>query len=274
MTFERTSDPICGWKPQPHCGRGRPRSQDERTPQDDLVRRLQLRREDLLLGVMRIPFLLLVSALVVGAATPERGRVIGIVQPEIRLASGGVFKNAKVLGASLEKGTATLSDSTQIRVVPLQQLPAPLREQVVAEVSRGEPLRYNIYREEVRPPPPPPDKAVSPAPPLVARVTPTITDRLIARAAAETPDELKLHLLKSFGRVSSVTTKIRKVEQVSGWQKIRASGDAAFSVWDNSRRDYLWRTEKFEVEFAIVDGTALKLDTITFGGISRSAEID
>lgn len=217
-----------------------------------------------------LPLLLASLAAAEPPGAPPRERIIGTVQPEIRLASGAVFKNAKVLDVSLEKGTATLSDSTRIRTVPLPQLPTELREQVVAEATLGVP-RYNIYRQEVRPPPPP-DKVITP--PATAPATPTTIDNLIAQATAATPDELKLFLLRQHERVSSVMTKIRKVEQVPGWQKIRASGDASFAVWDNSRRDYTWRTEKFEVEFAIVDGTALKLDRVMFGGISRQAEID
>jgi hypothetical protein len=204
------------------------------------------------------------------APTP-RERVMGKVQPQIRLNNGTVFKNTKVLGASVERGTATLSDSQRIRTVPITELPSPLREQVLEEAGHADRLRYNTYREEVRPTPPP-DRVITP--PARKPVTPTMTDRLIAQATAETPDELKLHLMRTNQQVSSLTTKLRKVEQVPGWQKIRATGDAAFSVWDNSRRDYLWRTEKFEVEFAIVDGTSLKLDRITVGGISRQAPID
>jgi hypothetical protein len=218
-------------------------------------------------------FLALLTSLAAEPAAPAPERIIGTIQPEIRLANGTVFKNAKILHLSLEKGTATLSDSTRIRTVPLPQLPTELREQAVAEVTRGNVPRYNIYRQEVRPPPPP-DKVIPPAPPTAPPVTRTVTDQLIAQATAETPDELKLHLLQAFERVSSVMTKIRKVEQVPGWQKIRATGVASFSIWDNSRRDYVWRTEKFEVEFAIVNGTELKLDTVTFAGISRQAEID
>jgi hypothetical protein len=201
-----------------------------------------------------------------------RERVLGAVQPEIRLNNGTVFKNTKVLGVSVERGTATLSDSQRIRTVPLTELPSPLREHVLEEAARSaDRPRYNTYREEVRATPPP-DKVITP--PAREPITPTITDRLITQATAETPDELKLHLMRTNQQVSSLTTKIRKVEQVPGWQKIRATGDAAFAVWDNSRRDYVWRTEKFEVEFAIVNGTSLKLERVTFGGISRQAPID
>lgn len=206
------------------------------------------------------------------AAAPASEHAIGTVQPEIRLADGRVFRNAKVLDASTEKGTATLSDSRRIRTVPLHQLPDSLRERVVAELARGEGPRYNTYRPYVRPPPPPPDQVIAPSPAPVDPANATITDQLIAQATRETPDELRLHLLATTQRVSSLTTKIRKVEQVPGWQKIRASGDASVAVWDASRRDYLWRTEKFEVEFDILNGTTLRADRVTFGGISRAIE--
>ena len=205
-------------------------------------------------------------------AAPER--IIGVVQPEIRLSDGRVFKNARVLDVTPLKESATISDGTRVRVVPLNSLPAPLREQLLAEKSRADGPRYNVYRD-VRPPPPPPDQVITPAPPVTPVATPTITDQLIAQAVTEAPEELKLYLVKSGERVSSLTTKIRKTEQVPGWQKIRVSGDASFSTWDNLRRDYVWRTDKFEVEFAIVSGgTALKLDTVSFAGISRQADID
>jgi hypothetical protein len=219
-----------------------------------------------------LPFLF--AAGVAFAASPARETVLGVRQAEIRLENGTLFKDAKVLDASLEKGTATITDRTQLRTVPLQQLPAPLRDQVITEVSRPDRPRYNIYRVDPVRPPPPPDQAIPPAAPMVPPVTPTIIDQLIARATAETPDELKLHLLRGNLQLSSLTTKIRKVEQVPGWQKIRATGDAAFSTWDNSRRDYRWRTEKFEVEFDIIDGTALQISSVTFGGITRRADVD
>lgn len=210
------------------------------------------------------------------APTPPSApdRVIGAVQREIRLAGGRVFKDARILGVDLPKETATISDGQQVRIVALSQLPEPLREQVVAEAARRDAPRYNLYRE-TRPPPPPPDRVIvpSPAPAVAIGSPPTIIDRLIAQATREAADELKLHLLKSGERVSSLTTKIRKAEQVPGWPKIRISGDAAFSQWDEGIRDYRWRSEKFEVEFGIVDGgTAIKLDRVSFGGISRAAD--
>ena len=207
------------------------------------------------------------------AATPPGERVIGAVQPEIRLGDGRVFKNAKVLDVSTAKSVATISDGNQIRIVPLSQLPATLRGQVVAEATRGDAPRYNVYRQEVRPPSPV-ETVTTPAPPINPVVTPTIIDRLIAQATAEAPEELKFHLRKSQPQLASITTKIRKAEQVPGWQKIRVSGEASVATWDNYRRDYTWRTEKFEVEFAIVSGVSLKLDNVSFAGISRAADIE
>lgn len=225
----------------------------------------------------RILLALAFSAAAVFAANespaPVRERIIGTVLPEIRLANGTVLQNTKVLDVSTAKGSATLSDGKQIRTVPLTSLPAPLREQVVAEVTRGDAPRYNIYRQEVRPPAPV-EKVSTPAPPITPPGTATVTDRLIEQATAETPEELKFFLRKTNPQVASVTTKVRKAEQVPGWQKIRISGDASVSTWDNYRRDYVWRTEKFEVEFAILSGVALKLDNVSFAGISRAADVD
>ena len=206
-------------------------------------------------------------------ASPAAPRIIGAVQPEIRLTNGTVLKNTKVLDVSTAKGSATLSDGKQIRTVPLTSLPAPLREQIVAEATRDDAPRYNIYRQEVRPAPPV-EKVITPAPPITPPGTATVTDRLIEQATAETPEELKFFLRKTNPQISSVTTKVRKAEQVPGWQKIRISGDASVATWDNFRRDYVWRTEKFEVEFAILSGVSLKLDNVSFAGISRAAEVD
>ncbi|HUR57118.1 MAG TPA: hypothetical protein VM029_05385 [Opitutaceae bacterium] len=206
-------------------------------------------------------------------ATAARERVIGAVQPEIRLADGKVFKNAKVLDVSTAKSVATISDGNQIRIVALSQLPATLREQVVAEATRGDAPRYNVYRQEVRPPSPV-ETVSTPAPPLTPVGTPTSIDRLIAQATAEAPEELKFYLRKSQPQLASITTQIRKAEQVPGWQKIRVSGDASVATWDNYRRDYVWRTEKFEVEFAILSGVSLKVDNFSFAGISRAADVD
>jgi hypothetical protein len=220
-----------------------------------------------------LALLLLVASLAV-AATASTERIIGAVQPEIRLTDGTVFKDAKVLGVSLDRNTATLSDGRQIRIVTLDRLPEPLRTRVIDEARRNDAPRYNIYRDEVRPPPPA-DRVIVPSqPPAASAPTRTVTDDLVTQAVAEAADELRLHLLKRGERVSSLTTRVRQAGQVPGWPKIRVSGDAAYAIWDHSRRDYVWRTDKFEVDYAIVDGVSLKLDTVTFAGVSQQAEID
>jgi hypothetical protein len=208
-------------------------------------------------------------------AAPER--VIGAVQTEIQLSDGTVFKNARVLDASRERNSVTISDGRQLRTLSLNALPAPLRDRVLGELARGQGPRHNIYRE-VRPTPPV-DKVVlptTPAPnPYAPAMPPSLTDQLIAKATAEAADELKLYLIKNHERgLASLTTKVRQAEQVPGWQKIRVSGEAAYSTWDNFRRDYVWRTENFEVDYEIVGGASLKADRVTFAGVSRMVGID
>lgn len=208
-------------------------------------------------------------------AAPERA--IGGTHAEIRLSDGTVFKNARVLDASRERRSVTISDGRQVRTFAQELLPAALREQVAAELAQGYTPRYNVYREAR--PAPPADKVIPPPAPAENPHSPahpaTMTDRLVERATAEAADELKLYLLKSHDRsLASLTTKVRQAAPVPGWPKIRVSGEASYSVWDNFRRDYVWRTEKFEVDFAIVAGTSLKPDRVSFGGISRPVEID
>ena len=206
-----------------------------------------------------------------GAWLPLQAGIIGSVQPEIRLADGTVFTQVKVLDYSTAKGTATLADAKRIRTVPLKDLPAPLRAQLLAGHDRsGE--RHRIYRPETSRPAPPPDQAILPPPPVTAVGTTTMLDQLLQQAITETPDELKFYLIKGFDRVASVTCKVRKAEQVPGWQKIRVSGEAAYSSWDGSRRDYVWRADDFEVVFEIIDGKSLQADTVSFGGISRAVD--
>lgn len=226
--------------------------------------------------------LLLFALTVIGvspsvSAAPER--VIGAVQPEIRLSDGTVFRNARVLRASAEKSSATISDGTTLRVVSLSALPEGLRTQVVDELGRTRAPRYGYNVSHETRPAPPPDKVILPPAsvdtPYAPAAPATAIDQLIAQASTRAADELKLYLLKSHERsVSSLTTTVRKAEQVPGWQKIRVSGDAAYSTWDNFRRDYVWRTEKFEVEFAIVDGKAIQADRVSFAGVSRMLGVD
>jgi hypothetical protein len=213
--------------------------------------------------------LLFVLALPVAAMAGQNDLVVGQLQNEIQLADGAIFKQAKIVDCSIARGTAVVSDAHRIRTVPLQDLPAPLRERLVAEATRPAPRRS--YRSDARPAPPP-DKVIVTAAPTPSGIPATTVDDLVQRATATAPDELKFYLTKAYDRLASLTTKVHTAEQIPGWQKIRVSGDASFSQWDQFRRDYVWRTEKFEVAFDIVDGRALKLATVAFGGFSRAVE--
>lgn len=97
-------------------------------------------------------------------------------------------------------------------------------------------------------------------------------EKLLAQAEKEAPDEVQLHVIKTTGRLSGFFAKVREVEQVQGWQQIRASGEAAFAAWDNLRRDFVWRSEKFEVLWDVKDGRRLKLNSVSVGGSERRAD--
>ena len=97
-------------------------------------------------------------------------------------------------------------------------------------------------------------------------------ERLLARAEKEAPEEVQLAVIKQNGRLSGFFAKVREVEKVEGWAQIRARGEAAFAAWDEHKRDFAWRSEKFEVLWDIQDGTKLKLNEVSIGGIARKAE--
>ena len=97
-------------------------------------------------------------------------------------------------------------------------------------------------------------------------------DRLLVQAEKEAPDEVQLHVIKLTGRLSGFFAKVREVEQVQGWQQIRATGEAAFAAWDNQRKDFVWRSEKFEVLWDIRDGRKLRLNSVSVGGIAQRAD--
>ncbi len=202
----------------------------------------------------------------------ETKPVVGTVQPEIRLTDGTVFTKAKIIEYSLAKDTATIADPNRIRTVPLKSLPEPLRKQLLAEagVKPDEPHRRSD--RSYPPAPPPPDKVILPTAPPTTGAPPTTVDQLTRQATTEAPGELKLYLQKAYDRVSSLTCKVREAAQVPGWQKIRVRGSASFSQWDASQRDYVWRSEKFEVVFDIVDGGSLRVDTVAFGGFAHSVD--
>ena len=226
--------------------------------------------------------LLATITLVSAATTAEKPAVLGKVQPEIRLTDGTVFKKAKIIEFSVEKSTATIADPTRIRVVPLDTLPPKLRQQLLTEagIKSGD-TATQPKRTGTRPtrphnavapaPPPPADKTILPdtPAPTATSTPPTPLDQLLQQAATAAPDELKFYLARAFDRVGSLTCKIRETIQVPGWQKIRVSGEAAFTQWDARQNDHVWRTDKFEVEFAILESRTLRPDSVSFGGLSR-----
>ena len=97
-------------------------------------------------------------------------------------------------------------------------------------------------------------------------------DRLLVQAEKEAPSEVQLHIIKTYGRLSDFISKTRKVEQVPGWQQIRAEGNAAFASWDALRKDYVWHGGKFEVLYDIIDARELKLNSVTFDGQTTKAD--
>lgn len=99
-----------------------------------------------------------------------------------------------------------------------------------------------------------------------------VLERLLERAEKEAPDEVQLHIIKTVGRLSGFFAKVREAEQVQGWQQIRVSGEAAFSSWDNLRKDFVWQSAKFEVLWDIKDGKRLKLNAVSLGGLERRAD--
>ncbi len=108
--------------------------------------------------------------------------------------------------------------------------------------------------------------------PLRADDAAVAEQRLLDRARQEAPGEVQLHIVKTTGRMADFAAKVRKVERVPGWPQVRAEGEAAYSAWDNHKRDFAWRSEKFEVLWDVSDRGDLKLNAVTLGGISRKAD--
>lgn len=213
------------------------------------------------------------------ARAEEKPSVVGQVQPQIRLTDGTVLTKAKILSYSIEKdhATATIAESTRVRIVPLDSLPPKLRDQILTEAGvKPEATEKKTRRPRAAQTPPslpPPDKTILPDAPVSTANSPaapaSALEPLLKQASAAAPDELKFYLTKAFDRVGSLTCKVREVAQVPGWQKIRVSGEAAFTQWDAKQADHVWRTEKFEVEYTIVDGRTLKAESVSFAGIAR-----
>lgn len=97
-------------------------------------------------------------------------------------------------------------------------------------------------------------------------------EKLLRQAEDEAPQEIQFHILKTQNRLSNFIAKTRNVEKIDGWQQIRASGDAAYAVWDNSRKDFVWRGGKFEVVFEITNDSRLKPVSVTFDGTTHRVE--
>lgn len=94
---------------------------------------------------------------------------------------------------------------------------------------------------------------------------------LLVRAREEAPAEVQLHVAKTTGRLSGFFARVREVGRVPGWPQVRARGEAAFAAWDQHRRDYVWRTESFEVLWDVDPEGGLRINTVTVGGIARRA---
>lgn len=97
-------------------------------------------------------------------------------------------------------------------------------------------------------------------------------DRPLVQARDEAPGEVRLHIVKTYGRLSDFFATVREVERVEGWRQVRVTGEAAYAVWDRRRHDYEWRSEIFEVLWDILDDGRLKLNAVSLGGLSRKAD--
>ena len=97
-------------------------------------------------------------------------------------------------------------------------------------------------------------------------------DQLIAEAKQSAPGEVQLHIINSKGRLSNFIGKVRSAEKVSGWQRIRVKGDAAFAFWDSYHKDYVWKGGKFTVIYEITDQQELKLIQTTFKGTTKKSD--
>jgi hypothetical protein len=199
-----------------------------------------------------------------------RAEVLGTTLSELLLNDGTRLQHVRLLRASASAQTITISANRTLRTVSLQQLPADLRRQILVECSRA-----NYLRERNVMPSPSPvvrttdasGSALPSAPSSIHTAEPTVSD-LRQHAAKLAPDELLMHLQKTYQRVSGLECIIRTNEKISGWQQIRVSGTASFSMWDNYRRDYTRRVARFEVEFEIIDGEKLRANNVTFDGIT------
>ena len=198
--------------------------------------------------------------------------ILGQMQPEIRLTDGTVFKKAKIIEYSLDKATATIAEPTRIRVVALDTLPAALRERILTEagVPPTDPRRRPIRTTRTVPSQAGTLPTPVPETPVATTVTPPSHEQLLKQASTTAPTELKAYLIRKYGRVSSVSTRVVETTDVAGWPRIRVTGQISFMESAPGTRVSTPHQEKFEVEFAVTDTGTIQPDTVTFGGLSEA----
>ncbi len=211
-------------------------------------------------------------ALFVLLASSTSAGVLGTTLPELSLVDGTHLQNVRIMRASAAQHTVTIGVDRTLRTISLQQIPDELRRRILAECSQADYLRERnivpsaaavVRITDASTPAEPP-----PAPPAPSSQSePTLAD-LRQRAAKLAPDELLMYLQKTHQRVSGLDCIIRSTEKIAGWQQIRVSGTASFSMWDRYRDDHVRRVARFEVEFEIVDGEKLRANSVTFDGIT------
>lgn len=213
---------------------------------------------------------LLALGILISCIAAARADLLGSTLPELVLADGTRLQEVRLLRASTSAKTLTISSNRTLRTISLQQIPEDLRRQILLECSRDD------YRRERNVLPTPvttvrSTDASAPIPraerPASAPSEPALSD-LRQQAAKLAPDELLMHLQKTYQRVSGLNCIIRTNEKISGWQQIRVAGTASFSMWDNYVRDYVRRTARFEVEFEIINGEQLRANSVTFNGVT------
>lgn len=223
--------------------------------------------------MLRLLLALFVSTILASAA--ERSSVLGKVQAEIRLTDGTVFKQARIVDYSIDKSTATIAEPTRIRTVALDTLPPKLRDQILIEagVKSADP---RTAPKGTRPRPIAPTQSpVNPTSadiPVASTTAPVSHAQLMKLATTNAPDQLKAHLLRTYGNVGSLSTKVSETTEVPGWPKIRVAGETSFSELTPGNRSSSLHREKFEIEYVIADGGGLKASTVTVGGIARPVD--
>ena len=227
---------------------------------------------------MRRPLFSLALAclgLVASASAADVPSLLGKVQPEIRLTDGTLFTQAKIVDYSISKSTATIAEPTRIRTVPLNLLPAALRDQLLAEAgAKAADPRNRPNRTAVRPIRTPTQAGTMNSgtePPVATTAAGLPVEQLLKLAATSAPSQLKVHLTRTYGQVGGLSTKILETGEVPGWPRIRVTGEASFTERSPGQSASSQHKEKFEIEYVIAEGV-LKPETVTVGGISRPVD--